>query len=346
MKATTLKSKALLASASLATLFLMFATIIILFGYEDLDSFQIKKAQVVSIRMILAIIAIAFATPHIIVIIETKISTHYNWKRLTIEFLSLIVFAAIVAVVLTSMFSLENEYLSGPPIPPTARLFLFNIVVGTVFFAVNEVLFNMERNQSLERSISSLEKEQMSLKLNVLQQRLDPHFMFNSLNVLSELVHEDSNKADRFISQFAKVYRYVLELNKDSLVSLEQELDFLESYEYLLEIRMGNTLQIDKANFSSYNMQLIPPLSLQLLLENAIKHNAASKDKPLQIELFYESDMIVMKNNKRIRTSTDSSGFGLIKLMDTYKLLGAKDPIIMEDEHSFTVKLPLIKSEL
>lgn len=346
LQARTWKSKFILVS----TLLLFFAALFIIvgtfFGYDSLKQIEASRIFNRGMKFIVPTVTFGFIAPNIIHFIDTKISSKYEWKRLIAEFLAIAVISIVTGLFTYYVFYIEENVLSGPPIHAASRGPILNLFFGIMIFAIYEVWMTIEKNQRLAQSISKLEKEQVDLKLNALQQKIDPHFLFNSLNVLSELVHEDSQKADEFIHQFSKVYRYVLELNNEVLVTLETELEFLEAYQYLLEIRLGSSLTVDKRIEREQLNALIPPMSLQLLVENAIKHNQASKNNPLVIRISTNSEKLIVENNKQARLSSkNSNGLGLTKLDETFRLMGNYELKIKDLEDRFIVEIPLLKPE-
>lgn len=181
-------------------------------------------------------------------------------------------------------------------------------------------------------------------QFEALRNQVHPHFLFNSFNVLSGLVHKNPSLASEFIQQLARVYRYLLYHQQDKLVSLGTELDFLDSYIFLLRIRFGDAIEInnliDEASREKYN---IPPTSVQLLVENAVKHNKISKKNQLHINIFEENTFLVVRNNLQRKNQDHSSlGMGLNNIRLRYRHLIHKEIIVEENEQYFTVQLPLI----
>jgi sensor histidine kinase YesM len=187
-----------------------------------------------------------------------------------------------------------------------------------------------------------IQKELIAAKFEGLKNQVNPHFLFNSFSVLTSLVEEDSKKAVKFISKLSDMYRYILENDEHDLVTVEQEINFLEDYNYLLKMRHGdgivieNTMQVD-------NKRLIPPMSLQILVENAVKHNAFSVDEPLHILLYNEGDQfLVVENKKRAKKElVKSTGIGLKNLSKRLLLSLKRGLEITEDSREFKVKLPI-----
>lgn len=189
-----------------------------------------------------------------------------------------------------------------------------------------------------------LKTENVSSQFQSLKDQLNPHFLFNSLNVLSNLVYESPDKSAAFIQQLAKIYRYVLDVQAEELVLLERELEFASSFLSLQKIRLEEnfTYQID---IPSIPQAYIPPLSLQLLLENALKHNIASQEQPLNIHIYLENEAVVISNNLQPKASIEqgSTRVGLRNIDRRYQLLSDKRPQILSTATKFTVILPLLR---
>lgn len=186
------------------------------------------------------------------------------------------------------------------------------------------------------------EKETMQARYESLKNQVNPHFLFNSLNALSNLVYEDEDKAVTFIRQLSLVYQYVLDTQEREVVSLKEELAFLDSYLYLQQIRFGGKLRVKLPG--EHVEAGVAPLALQMLFENAIKHNVISEDDPLSIRVWREEAFLVVENNlqKRLSGVEESSGVGLENIRRRYEMLGASPVQVSEDQRFFRVKLPLL----
>ncbi len=190
-----------------------------------------------------------------------------------------------------------------------------------------------------------LMKENMRGQLESLRNQVNPHFFFNSLNTLSYLIPESPGKAVNFVQKLSKAYRYILEIREKELVSLEEELGFLESYNCLLKERFGENLlikiQVPKA---FYQFQVVP-LCLQMLFENAIKHNIISAQHPLSIEVFIENgDRLIVQNNlQRKNQEIPSTKIGLENICNRYKLVSDRKVEIVETDQNFRVVLPILQ---
>ena len=206
--------------------------------------------------------------------------------------------------------------------------------------------------QLMQKWISaSLESEQLrNLNLQsqyqALKAQLDPHFLFNNLNTLTSIIEEKSPIAAEFVARLSKVYRYVLEHNNKTLTSLKNELEFLNSYLFLVEARFGKSLFVEMNLSAKAISKSIPPMSLQLLIENAMKHNVVSLQKPLVIKIYEEKEMLIISNNLQKRKTVEpSTKVGLTNIIERYKLLNKKLPVIKEYDDKYLVKIPLLDDE-
>ena len=191
-----------------------------------------------------------------------------------------------------------------------------------------------------------LKKEKVESQIEALRNQANPHFLFNSLNVLSSLVHADPDKAEEFINKFASVYRYVLNIQNKNLVTLKEELDFLNSYLYLQKIRFKEGLEITIDLNKEIEEHFVLPFSLQFMVENAIKHNIVSKDSPLKVNIFLKEDKICVINNIQLRDNEDeTTGMGLKNLQQRYFLLANVMPEYEQKNEEFVVSIPLLKPE-
>jgi sensor histidine kinase YesM len=314
-------------------------------NFHEVDNEIIEKINLRILTPIIPIVIFGLIGPDLIVQIKNKISNSYNWLRLLVEIASINLIATILGLLIYYCILINSNDLVESYYVIILKALFMCFFFGCVIITIYEAWINFYESNELKLSLKSLEKEQLSLKLISLQQKLDPHFMFNSLNVLSELVHDDSGKADTFINQFSKVYRNVLEMNDELVVLLSREIVCLESYLYLLNIRLGDSLKIENSISKELYDLFIPPLSLQLLIENAIKHNVASIEEPLIITLKSKGNMLIVSNNKKLRYNKKIGvGLGLKKLQETYRLLNQSTPLIIDSKDEFTVHLPLIEN--
>ncbi|WP_232074004.1 sensor histidine kinase [Spirosoma aureum] len=197
-----------------------------------------------------------------------------------------------------------------------------------------------------ELSVQRLEQENTEVHIRALQVQVNPHFLFNSLNVLDSLIDDDPEQARVFLEELSTVYRYLLRSNKEQLTDLASELAFIQSYFNLLRTRHGSGLQLSVQVDEAYLTYQLPPLTLQLLVENAVKHNSVLPDQPLVIAIATdeEAQLSVRNNIQRKTIRVASNGVGLSNILAKYQMLGQPVPIIQEIDGQFVVTLSLISS--
>jgi two-component system, LytTR family, sensor kinase len=192
------------------------------------------------------------------------------------------------------------------------------------------------------------EKERKDAELKLLKQQIDPHFLFNNLNVLGALIQQDKDIAGEYLKRFASLYRYLIRHKDEDVVLLEDEWHFVEDYIYLLKQRFGNAYdfsEFQRPNEALLNSCFVPPASIQTLIENITKHNQGEETNPLKIKVKFDGDYLTIKNEIRSKfTQVASTQTGLKNLQTRYKLLSDKPLIITKLEEIFEVKVPLLKS--
>jgi len=186
-----------------------------------------------------------------------------------------------------------------------------------------------------------------SAKFESLKNQIDPHFLFNSLNVLSSLIEENPDNAQRFTTSLSKIYRYVLEQKDKELVSVEEELAFAKIYMNLLKMRFENSLFYELPEIIHNPDAKVVPLSLQLLLENTVKHNVVSEQKPLHIRIFIEDDYLVIQNDyQKKEVLQERQGVGLQNIINRYGIITDRKVLVEQNEQTFTVKIPILTKQI
>jgi two-component system LytT family sensor kinase len=204
------------------------------------------------------------------------------------------------------------------------------------------IYFMLELRHSVQET-ETLKRESLAAQLNALRTQVNPHFLFNNLNTLSSLIPENPKHAVDFVQQLSKVYRHILEVKDEKSILLKDELEVLNAYAFLLKTRFGNNLSVTITIPDEKLQQKIVPLSLQILMENAIKHNIVSAEKPLHINVFTQNGSLVVCNNLQMKNQVnESTGIGLDNIRNRYKLLSDKTVNVTESETNFTVSIPLI----
>ena len=219
------------------------------------------------------------------------------------------------------------------------------LIVVLLILSIYEAVYLYHRWRLSLLETEQLRRENIQSQLEGLKNQVNPHFLFNSLNTLAYLIPEDEQRAVRFVQQLSKVYRYILEIRDMDLISLAEELDFLESYRFLLRERFGENLQVEiRVDPALHSMQMIP-LSLQMLFENAIKHNIISRDQPLFIEVTDNgrSDSLLVRNRIQLKDQVQASTkVGLDNIRRRYLFYTSAEVQITEDDTWFEVRLPLL----
>lgn len=217
-------------------------------------------------------------------------------------------------------------------------IFTFLITMGISSILYGRGFF-LEWKTKLEEA-EKFKREKLLYQYEMLRNQVNPHFLFNNLSVLSNLVHKDADLAENFINKFSKVYRYVLDSRMKETVSIAEEVKHLEDYLFLMKIRFG-----DGFNFElklDQNVGQVVPMTLQMLAENVFKHNATSPTNPVWLSVKNEHDYIAMTNNKIPRKQIEESGIGLKNIKERYAYLTEKQVIVIDEPDLFTVKIPLI----
>lgn len=240
----------------------------------------------------------------------------------------------------------------------------FDLIAILLLVGINETSYSLSRWQKHQVNKEKLKKETLQGKLQSLKNQVNPHFLFNSLNSLSSLIADEPQRAEQFVDQMARVYRYLLQTNRsanddsladesDELTTLNAELAFIDSYYHLLKTRHGAGLHLNVSVDKQFRSYRLPPLTLQLLVENAVKHNVILASRPLHIEILTTSDgCLLVSNNLQKKTirpelaRLESTQVGLSNIRAKYQLLAQPEPIIKPGPTSFTVILPLLQTAL
>jgi len=223
---------------------------------------------------------------------------------------------------------------------------LITSVINFIIITIIEAIVWFKRSQQSLVKAEKLERENSQIRFETLKSQLNPHFLFNSLNVLSSLIKHDADKAQNFVDEFSSVYRYTLDVIEKPVVELREEIDFAKSFLFLQKIRFDNAVDMEINVDASKLNYLVPPLAVQTLLENAFKHNRATTDSPLKIKIHNENDSLVVINNLQPKIKgVDSKGVGLSNLKKRYELLGEKLPQFSVTEKEYIANIPLIKPE-
>ena len=267
-------------------------------------------------------------------------------KRLVVAGVTYLIYSFFVSYIIVFLYGWLDGQFSLDEIP-WKRILDFSYTPMTIamifmgIFTARSWLFEW-RKSAIEAE--QLRSSRLATQYQSLKDQLNPHFLFNSLNALSNLVYEDADKSVSFIQKLSKIYRYVLDVQNEELVELDRELEFAKNYLELQKIRFDENLAF---SISVPNCQgcFLPPLSLQLLLENAIKHNIASRDNPLFIQILQKENELWVSNTFQPKSSQNepSTGVGLENIRQRYRILSDQVPEILQTENEYLVRLPLLK---
>jgi two-component system, LytTR family, sensor kinase len=277
--------------------------------------------------------------------IEKKFpSTADSKQRIILKGIMMTVQAAVSTVFLVYFF---REYkLLGYQYEPNHywQIFLLTFLFSLIFETLYEADYIFSKYKESEAEKETIERLTLNQEFDSLKSQVNPHFLFNCFNTLSSLITVDREKAVIFLDELSKVYRYLLKNNSETISTLENELKFIESYLRLLQTRHGEAVQLNMRIDKQYHSYYLPSLTLQLLVENAVKHNALSKNYPLYIDIFTSTGnkLVVNNNLQRRAVKATSTGLGLQNIQLKYQLLKQPGFQIMEGGKNFTVVLPLI----
>lgn len=270
----------------------------------------------------------------------------FNFKRNSVFFgvlgittsaLMLFVFDWIYSSFFPNTLQFQNTY----GVRLYINIFLRGIIISSLYYFFNLYIVVLKDKQEHQLEIERLKQAQLEANISSLKEQLSPHFLFNTLNTLSTLTSDKTVKD--FVSQLANVYRYVLVNKTNDTTTLHEELEFTRAYLHILQMRHEDALIINVNIDEQLENARIAPFSLQLLVENAMKHNIASLSKPLHISISNDkNDFIVIENNLQEKIAAhNSTGIGLANIMERYRYLFQKEIEIIKTTETFTVKLPV-----
>ncbi|WP_395077949.1 histidine kinase [Flavobacterium sp.] len=281
--------------------------------------------------------------------LDKKFVDRFSKKRLVLGFIGSFLVSLVIIFLMhifeeviyndnSFKFFLEQEKASNYIVPITITFFVTLSLYAFHFYKA------YQENKVKEQKIIA---GTANAKFESLKNQIDPHFLFNSLNVLSSLIEENPENAQRFTTSLSKIYRYVLEQKDKELVSVEEELSFAKTYMNLLKMRFENSLTYELPTKDFDPEAKVVPLSLQLLLENTVKHNVVSEQKPLHIKIYIENGYLIIENNfQKKEVLQDRKGVGLENIVNRYAIISKKRMIIEQTENIFRVKLPILTKQI
>lgn len=282
-----------------------------------------------------------------------ELDKRFSWdtdanKRLVIGLIGSIIvslFAIAVARLILTLFNghsvqyfLENQ---------KAIHYFYSLLITLVIVLIFHVFHFYKALSEKKLSDSEIVAKTESAKYESLKSQLDPHFLFNSLNVLTALISENPVQAEKFTTKLSKIYRYVLEQKDKDLIPLQEELDFAKSYMELLKMRFEEAIDFSLPEQTFNSDYKIVPLSLQILLENAVKHNVISKEKPLSIKIYIKDETLYVENRCQIKLSINkSTQVGLKNIIERYALISKRQVTVSNSNELFKVCIPLLTKKI
>jgi LytS/YehU family sensor histidine kinase len=268
-----------------------------------------------------------------------------NFRFFTLLFIGLVY----LLIVINVTYILLKVAMTADP-PTHGQIMVTNVLGACIFIPIFSISFSLHflkhwRKSELEAE--KIQKANIRTQLNSLKTQLDPHFLFNNLNILSALIDQDTKKSKTFIENFAEVYRSLLRSKSDDLITLKEELEFIDAYIFLIRTRFENHVQFTVNINPSSQGRMLPPLTLQLLIENAIKHNSIDEKNPLAIHLLQmNEDYIIVSNSlNEARVKDNRKGSGLDNIRERYAYFTDKAIRIVKTSSHFEVHIPLLDIE-
>lgn len=271
--------------------------------------------------------------------LKQRVIAQFIWICALTFLIQLLTDLLIDQLILNTPFSIDLYRLIGLALQASA----FSITSIGLF----EAYYNYSSLRTSEMEKEELMRLNLKSKLDSLKSQVNPHFLFNSLNTLSSLIQKDAEKAEEFVEELSNVYRFLLRTNEQELISLRDELAFISSYMHLLITRYGNNLHFS-LRVDEYHLDyLLPSLTLQLLVENAVKHNIISSERPLSIRVYTEGEQLCVANTlQKKKREVLSDKTGLANIISKYRLLKQAEVIVRETEQEFVVTLPLLEPKI
>jgi hypothetical protein len=282
---------------------------------------------------------------------NNKINWTPKWERfriligiigsITLTMIGIFIIRFVIFVVFENnsvSYFVQNEHI---------KFYVFSLIITMVVSLFFHAIYFYKKAQENKVKEQKVIAGTASAQFESLKNQIDPHFLFNSLNVLSSLIEENPDSAQKFTTYLSKIYRYVLEQKDKELVSVQEELNFAKTYMNLLKMRFENSITFElPENFNNDDAKVVP-LSLQLLLENCIKHNVVSESKPLHIKIYIENNQLVIENNlQKKEILSDRKGVGLQNIVNRYSILTDRKVWVLENENSFKVGLPILTKQI
>lgn len=306
--------------------------------------FEYPKSYLICVLISLAHILVFWSVDFWVVIYFRK-----KFQKIE-EYRKRIIYQAVALILITLGLSLTTSLIEiclEPDVQqfdvPFFYKFMAGIITTTIIVSFYESVYAFQLFKRGLVKNQELQRRNTQAQLESLKNQVNPHFLFNSLNTLISVIPEDSDTAVRFAENLSRVYRYILEIKDRELITVKEELNCIESYQYLLSIRFGDHIRFEFEGMDEIKNKFIVPISLQLLIENAIKHNVVSKSRPLTISISADGDRLKVCNNLQLKTQKISStGVGLDNIRKRYKLLSSQEIEVSKTDTIFCVSIPCL----
>lgn len=320
---------------------IMLANVYVLHSFNQMD-LSIKGTIVFIILVIIVFEIDGFVTRYFQKLFG---QTAYFFNRFILPFLVSFIICSVILFLLYIPIKLQQIKAGSRD---SINLYHFITISSVLFFfvvvanAIHQIIFLIQKWQEESNRAAKLEKENMQSKLQVLKNQISPHFLFNNFNTLYGLIKDNSTIAGDFLLKLSAIYRRILTQRNEEVIPLEEEIKTVEDYFFLLKTRFGKDIQFKLSLQQNKTPYYIPPLTLQMLLENAIKHNSFDEDHPLQIHIIQNKDSVEVINNHYPHKGSFSTGIGLQNIQNRYTILSDQKIEIEPKERTFCVRVPLL----
>jgi two-component system LytT family sensor kinase len=336
-------------SVSYRYLFILLLSVYSFFNIRFTVGDRLFDFSVPAVILFAALTLVVFGVWELNRLAELNLPKLYEYLKRKIHPLIILFLISLFNVGIVCFITMELLYMVAelPMQINTTHLMLlmaFGFRVNLFLNCVNAIVHFMNKLKKAELDAEQLKKISIESQFEALRNQINPHFLFNSFNVLSSLVYKDADTSSKFISQLSNVYRYLLYNQDKKIVAVKDELDFIQSYLFLLKIRFEENIVIDNKIDCQDDHYFVAPAVLQMLIENAIKHNVVSKKNPLTIKLYCANGFIIVQNNLQEKQVKETSTYiGLKNIQARYRLLTDKSVLIEKSDTHFTVSVPILE---
>ncbi len=324
----------------LAALVIGAVTGVLLYGYLG---FSEDSLPVLSTQTALLSGAVGIAIAMALWQVSKRLNGLFPWRRSISTRMLLGVITSWIVLGLLVAFPFHYMVMADSEL--TIKLLIILCITGLVYNVLYFAVYSYYHFSQTQLQYIENQRRQLSLQLEALRSQLSPHFLFNCLNTISSLLYKDTRKAERFIRQLASAYKHTLESRDQPVIPLAKELEFVQAYQYLLSVRFQDQVQVDIDLSEDTLQSLVPPMTVQLLVENAVKHNVISPEEKLYIAVTERQRGLLVSNNKtKTPERTTSFRIGLENIRSRYQLLHKRGIRVMDERDDFSIWLPIISN--